>query len=598
MPDGPPRLRRLLLTPRRIEIWTTPGRRGAAAARVLYRARRPRARIATARGHGRAAVPGVARVAGDTRRDHRVRHRGEHRHSPGRGRARCTRAKPSAGSSRSPTPDGDGIVVKLGLVDDDGLAREAARMTELASANAATPSTILIPTVRWHGRHKGWFAIVTDIAVRRSAAAEPDLEDARAAACALARTPRGFVVHGDLAPWNIVPTESGLVLVDWEDSRFEEDPLYDLAHYVTRAGALLRAWRPESAVQQLTGEQSIGWRYLDEIGLDPTLGARAPRALPAPRGAPRRPRFATTRRRWSPRSSRTACPAAENMAHGPLRVLQVHNRYRQLGGEDAVVASEADILLRARSRGHRALRQQPRWRRRPPPRASRPAPWNPASARAIRSAVREIAARRRPRAQHWFTLSPSVLGALRRAGVPVVMTLHNYRLVCVNAPALPRRAAVPRLRRAVTVARGPAPLLPRLRRLVGGRRDDALVQPGARIPGSNAVDRFIAPSHGLRDTIVAGGLPADRVVVRPHAVADVGTRESQPPSSFARCCTRGASRTRRASTCCSTRGRVARPAGIELVVVGDGPLRGPSSKAARSTACGSRVGSRPTRCAT
>jgi len=142
-------------------------------------------------------------------------------------------------------------------------------MTELASTNAVTPSTILVPTVRWHGRSKGWFAIATDIAVRRSAAAEPDLEDARAAACALARTHRGFVVHGDLAPWNIVPTESGLVLVDWEDSRFDEDPLYDLAHYVTRAGALLRAWRPESAVQHLTEEQSIGWRYLDEIGLDP-----------------------------------------------------------------------------------------------------------------------------------------------------------------------------------------------------------------------------------------------------------------------------------------------------------------------------------------
>ena len=45
----------------------------------------------------------------------------------------------------------------------------------------------------------------------------------------------------------------------------------------------------------------------------------------------------------------------------------------------------------------------------------------------------------------------------------------------------------------------------------------------------NRVDRFIAPSRGLRDTLVAGGLPADRFIIRPHAVADAGPR-TRPPS--------------------------------------------------------------------
>jgi aminoglycoside phosphotransferase (APT) family kinase protein len=138
---------------------------------------------------------------------------------------------------------------------------------------AATDATFRVPDVRWYGQRTGWFAVATDIAKRTSADAEPDLEDARSVACALATTKRGFVVHGDLAPWNIVPTATGLVLVDWEASRFDSDPLFDLAHYVTRSGALLRAWGPEIAVLYLTRRGSIGWRYLDEIGLDPSSAA-------------------------------------------------------------------------------------------------------------------------------------------------------------------------------------------------------------------------------------------------------------------------------------------------------------------------------------
>ena len=120
------------------------------------------------------------------------------------------------------------------------------------------------------------------------------------------------------------------------------------------------------------------------------------------------------------------------METGALRVLQIHNRYREPGGEDAVAAAEADLL---RGCGHAVIEHH----------VTNPsggvaaaaslaaAPWNPASAREMRRAIRESA----PDVAHlhntWFTLSPSVLGALSGAGVPVVMTLHNYRLVCANA---------------------------------------------------------------------------------------------------------------------------------------------------------------------
>ncbi len=250
-------------------------------------------------------------------------------------------------------------------------------------------------------------------------------------------------------------------------------------------------------------------------------------------------------------------------------MLQVHNRYRQLGGEDGVVASEADLLRR---NGHEVIEHF----------ASNPdgagaaaslamAPWNPASARAMRSAVHESA----PDVAHvhntWFTLSPSVLGALHRSNVPVVMTLHNYRLVCVNA--LVFRDGKP-----CQDCVGHSPL-PGIRHRC--YRDSALQSAAAaatlsfnRARGTwvNSVDRFIAPSRGLRDTLVAGGLPADRFIVRPHAVADAGPRSRPPSSSSTVLCVGRVSDEKGVDVLLEAWAR-ARPRDLELVVVGDGPRR-------------------------
>jgi len=256
------RWRRMAVAPRRFEIWTTPGRAGAAAARVLYQPRRrartgalalahalprPRGRLPAAdvativeRVAGLLAVPATAAAA---------------LHARESGRWLIALAG----------PDGSGVVVKVGQPDDPGLVRERSMLEELPTR----VTRFQIPRLRWHGLIEDRLVIVTDIVTRRHAHPEPDLEEARAVACALATVSGGFVVHGDLAPWNIVPTADGLALVDWEDGRFEDDPLHDLAHYVTRTGALLHAWKPDTAVRHLTGRGAAGPRYLAEIGRRP-----------------------------------------------------------------------------------------------------------------------------------------------------------------------------------------------------------------------------------------------------------------------------------------------------------------------------------------
>jgi aminoglycoside phosphotransferase (APT) family kinase protein len=160
--------------------------------------------------------------------------------------------------------DGDGVVVKLGPPEDDGLAREVDTVVTLGGK---VGETVRAPVLRWHGKWNDWVGLACGAFTR--SCVHVGLEDGLVAAEALATTRCGFVVHGDLAPWNMVPTAKGLALIDWEASRFDEDPLADLAHFVVSSGVLLGAWEPEKCVSLLVGEGSVGWRYLKALGLDP-----------------------------------------------------------------------------------------------------------------------------------------------------------------------------------------------------------------------------------------------------------------------------------------------------------------------------------------
>jgi len=113
-----------------------------------------------------------------------------------------------------------------------------------------------------------------------------------------------------------------------------------------------------------------------------------------------------------------------------MKVLQVHNRYRVYGGEDSSFDGLV-ALLRARGVDVATFTKDSRdlgegWGARVR-----------ASVVFSRRSAREMTAeldRHRPDVVHVHNLfpllTPSVLVACRERGVPVVMTCHNYRLVC------------------------------------------------------------------------------------------------------------------------------------------------------------------------
>jgi glycosyltransferase involved in cell wall biosynthesis len=118
-----------------------------------------------------------------------------------------------------------------------------------------------------------------------------------------------------------------------------------------------------------------------------------------------------------------------------MKILQVHNRYTSPGGEDVVVREEAGLLEEA---GHQVALFEARNFDEVPTGllgqldAGATSIWSRQSYRELSSMLEA----QRPDVVHvhntFSRLSASVLWAARAKGVPVVQTLHNYRLLCVN----------------------------------------------------------------------------------------------------------------------------------------------------------------------
>jgi glycosyltransferase involved in cell wall biosynthesis len=120
-----------------------------------------------------------------------------------------------------------------------------------------------------------------------------------------------------------------------------------------------------------------------------------------------------------------------------MRILFVHNKYQYRGGEDAVLDMERSLLL---AKGHavdvlefdndniKGLSAKIR--------TGLSSFYNSRSARMLAGRIESF----KPDIIHvhnlFFNASPSILYKAKSLKIPVVMTIHNYRLVCANAMLL------------------------------------------------------------------------------------------------------------------------------------------------------------------
>ncbi len=255
-----------------------------------------------------------------------------------------------------------------------------------------------------------------------------------------------------------------------------------------------------------------------------------------------------------------------------MRILLLHNRYQQAGGEDVVVAAERDLLA---AHGHPVALVEADNDDLVGVAGLARAGLGAVYSRSARRWIEAEIARFRPDVVHVHNffplLSPSVYDACRALGVPVVQTLHNYRLTCPNAI----------LYRAGKVCEDclgkPLPWPGVMR---GCYRDSrvqsavvAAMIAGHRLRGTwrERVDAFIALTSFQRDLLLKAGLPPEKLHVKPNFTFEPGPRRiDAAPEAFALFVGR-LSEEKGLSTVIEAYQR--HGIQVPLWIVGDGPMR-------------------------
>src|SRR5882724_13058737 len=190
-----------------------------------------------------------------------------------------------------------------------------------------------------------------------------------------------------------------------------------------------------------------------------------------------------------------------------MKILMVHNRYQLRGGEDESYESESRIL---REKGHQVdcyEEDNSSVQSLGLVNVGMKTLWSQHSYRNVKEKIK----RERydlMHVQNFFPLiSPSIYYAARRAGVPVIQSLRNYRLLCPNAiffrdgrpcedcvhKALPWPGVVHACYRGSRAATVPVAAMITLHRAVG-----TWVQ---------QVDRYITLTEFAKQKFIEGGLP-------------------------------------------------------------------------------------------
>jgi glycosyltransferase involved in cell wall biosynthesis len=197
-----------------------------------------------------------------------------------------------------------------------------------------------------------------------------------------------------------------------------------------------------------------------------------------------------------------------------MRVLTIHNYYQQPGGEEQIFATEAALL---ESHGHEVFRytlDNDQIARTNPLLLAKNTLWNSAVYNELRSLIRQ----QKPQIAHFHNtfplISPAAYYAAKDEGVVVVQTLHNYRLLCPNALFF-------RGGRVCEDCLGKALPLPGVMHgcYRGSRSASAMVAATVSFHSllgtwTKAVDVFIVYSKFAMDKFIQGGLPAEKLAFK------------------------------------------------------------------------------------
>lgn len=213
-----------------------------------------------------------------------------------------------------------------------------------------------------------------------------------------------------------------------------------------------------------------------------------------------------------------------------MKILIVHNAYQHRGGEDSVVEAEIELL---RAHGHEVstyLRTNDDIHNMGRIELVKQTLWSKRTA----SDVGALLATFRPDVIHVHNtfplISPSLYWAADRLSIPVVQTLHNFRLFCIGA-LLMRDGKV------CEDCVGKSPLRGVLRSCYRSSVSQSAVLGGMLIAHralgtwKEKITRYIALNEFCRNKFVEGGLPGNKLVIKPNFV-DFSPPEARERTGF------------------------------------------------------------------
>jgi glycosyltransferase involved in cell wall biosynthesis len=263
-----------------------------------------------------------------------------------------------------------------------------------------------------------------------------------------------------------------------------------------------------------------------------------------------------------------------------MKIIIAHNRYQQPGGEDVVVRQESQML---RDHGHDVVLYE---------RSNDETECFTGAKRLTLFAhtawssdtfrdFGEVLKRERPELVHVHNtlvmISPSIYEACKQAGVPVVQTLHNYRLYCPASTFL--RDGVP-CEDCVTGSLLSSVRHRCYRNSAGATAAVATMLALHRKRGTyiDDISRYIALTEFAKKKFVDCGLPAEKITVKPNFVhADPGVQSSTGKSAVFM-----GRLTPEKGVMTALKAWKLLPADMELKVIGDGPSLEELGQAARA----------------
>jgi glycosyltransferase involved in cell wall biosynthesis len=251
-----------------------------------------------------------------------------------------------------------------------------------------------------------------------------------------------------------------------------------------------------------------------------------------------------------------------------MKILQVHNFYQSPGGEDRACASEYDLLT---MQGHSVIRHfahNDQIKGMSDFTIGVKAIWNTDAYKEVRTLIQS----ERPdviHAHNTFPLvSPAIYYAAAVERVPVIQTLHNYRLICPGGNLFRDGHLCEQCVGSTVPYKAVLHKCYRNNRLASVSVASMLLTHRAAHTWKTKVSAYIALTEFARDKFVEGGLPKEKLVLKPNFLSrdpGIGLGDGEYAFFIGRLCEEKGVRTLLAAW-----ERLGGP--LRLKIAGDGPL--------------------------